>query len=459
MYSCPTRNTACLYARWLSGYPALLPPKRSEFNPRSGHSGFSHVGNVQTMFSRGISHFPALSFRRCSILTSITLIGSQDLDICTRENQGAAPPGIEPVSPGWESCNLSQHTTKTSSADQGSNDRRMKVLISQHVQIWMTLCHANSPLNGAPTFCTDDEHTPAARGGRSQRSAPPTAEVCREIHPPPLPNLCDLQPHSTLHPRQHVFVASCTHIAATNNYRSSPIRIHVHPDDLIRRRNISRKVRTIADLETVSRCQVGERCQSQARVARVILPPRLSLEHIQEELLRGAADVVLMEGRESSTLRTHTPAKWRPCPAKFSNAVSQSAPGNIVASGRPANKAPFLILGYCAVNTPECVKTMQTLLIGDDFPGLLPFPRYRILSLGSRCKLHGEGGLGKESAMAFVREPFQHSPGVISENLNQDGRTGNLTRVFPNAGVSTSGENVTRLATAQGPQARLLMLS
>ncbi|KAJ8875036.1 hypothetical protein PR048_022926 [Dryococelus australis] len=37
-------------------------------------------------FSRGSPVFPALSFRRCSILTSITLIGSQDLAVKSRQN-------------------------------------------------------------------------------------------------------------------------------------------------------------------------------------------------------------------------------------------------------------------------------------------------------------------------------------------------------------------------------------
>ncbi|KAJ8895883.1 hypothetical protein PR048_001223 [Dryococelus australis] len=53
-----------------------------------------------------------------------------------------------------------------------------------------------------------------------------------------------------------------------------------------------------------------------------------------------------------------------------------------------------------------------------------------------RCKLHREEALGKESAMAFVWGPCQHSPGVISKNHGKphhDDRTGNRTRVLPNA--------------------------
>ncbi|KAJ8874634.1 hypothetical protein PR048_025500 [Dryococelus australis] len=64
---------------------ARLPPRRFGFNSRPGHSGFSHVGIVpdnavgRRVFS-GISPIaPTLSIRRCSIPTSITLIGSQDL--------------------------------------------------------------------------------------------------------------------------------------------------------------------------------------------------------------------------------------------------------------------------------------------------------------------------------------------------------------------------------------------
>ncbi|KAJ8894797.1 hypothetical protein PR048_000104 [Dryococelus australis] len=71
--------------------PARLLPRRSGFNPRSGHSGFSHLGIVPTMplvggFSRDSPVSAAPLFRRCSIITSITLIGSQDLDVKSRPN-------------------------------------------------------------------------------------------------------------------------------------------------------------------------------------------------------------------------------------------------------------------------------------------------------------------------------------------------------------------------------------
>ncbi|KAJ8873353.1 hypothetical protein PR048_026987 [Dryococelus australis] len=75
----PTKNYHLVRSR----VTARLPPKRSAFNPLPGHSGFSHVGIVpyeaigRRVFS-GISRFPTISFPRCSILASVTLIGSQN---------------------------------------------------------------------------------------------------------------------------------------------------------------------------------------------------------------------------------------------------------------------------------------------------------------------------------------------------------------------------------------------
>ncbi|KAJ8875579.1 hypothetical protein PR048_023475 [Dryococelus australis] len=71
--------------------PACLPPMRSGLNPRLGHSGFSRVRMCWTMplvggFPRGSPVFPALSIRRCSILTLIARIGSHDLDDRSRRN-------------------------------------------------------------------------------------------------------------------------------------------------------------------------------------------------------------------------------------------------------------------------------------------------------------------------------------------------------------------------------------
>ncbi|KAJ8865736.1 hypothetical protein PR048_033257 [Dryococelus australis] len=72
--------------------PLASSPCRSGLNPRPGHSGFSHVGILPDdavgwrVFS-GISRFPlALSSRRCSILTSVPLIDSQDLDVKSHPN-------------------------------------------------------------------------------------------------------------------------------------------------------------------------------------------------------------------------------------------------------------------------------------------------------------------------------------------------------------------------------------
>ncbi|KAJ8898378.1 hypothetical protein PR048_003738 [Dryococelus australis] len=68
--------------------PARLLPRRFGFNPRPGHSGFSHVGMVpddtvgRRVFS-GISRFP-LPFH--SGAAPITLIGYQDLDVKSRPN-------------------------------------------------------------------------------------------------------------------------------------------------------------------------------------------------------------------------------------------------------------------------------------------------------------------------------------------------------------------------------------
>ncbi|KAJ8865913.1 hypothetical protein PR048_033436 [Dryococelus australis] len=75
----------------LRGRPAYLPPGRSGFNPRPGHSGFSHLGIVpddaigRRVFS-GISRFlrpfiPALLHTHLD-----TLIVSQDLDVKSRPN-------------------------------------------------------------------------------------------------------------------------------------------------------------------------------------------------------------------------------------------------------------------------------------------------------------------------------------------------------------------------------------
>ncbi|KAJ8866329.1 hypothetical protein PR048_032172 [Dryococelus australis] len=69
-------------SRPIFGMPTRRPPRRPGFNPRLAHSGFSHVRIVpddavgQRGFLRDLPFPPALSFRRCSILISIILIGS-----------------------------------------------------------------------------------------------------------------------------------------------------------------------------------------------------------------------------------------------------------------------------------------------------------------------------------------------------------------------------------------------
>ncbi|KAJ8892067.1 hypothetical protein PR048_004641 [Dryococelus australis] len=71
--------------------PARLPPRRSRFDPGRVTPDFRMWEVCRTMplvggFSRGSLVSPALSFRRCSILTSITLIGSKVLDVKSRSD-------------------------------------------------------------------------------------------------------------------------------------------------------------------------------------------------------------------------------------------------------------------------------------------------------------------------------------------------------------------------------------
>ncbi|KAJ8869298.1 hypothetical protein PR048_030872 [Dryococelus australis] len=80
-------SLACRYADRTT--PFTTTPKSSTLHI-SG-PGRSHVGIVRTMplvsgFSRGSPVSPALSFRRCFIPASITLVGSQDLDVKSRPN-------------------------------------------------------------------------------------------------------------------------------------------------------------------------------------------------------------------------------------------------------------------------------------------------------------------------------------------------------------------------------------
>ncbi|KAJ8891749.1 hypothetical protein PR048_004302 [Dryococelus australis] len=75
------KKTGAAVTEWL----ACLPPTKA-WSPN-----FRKWESCRTMpfaggFSRGSPVSPALSFRRCSILTSITLIGSQDHDVKNRPN-------------------------------------------------------------------------------------------------------------------------------------------------------------------------------------------------------------------------------------------------------------------------------------------------------------------------------------------------------------------------------------
>ncbi|KAJ8865795.1 hypothetical protein PR048_033317 [Dryococelus australis] len=69
---------------------AHSPPTKANRvqSPRPSLTGFSHVGIVPSVGRRVFSEIsrpppPALSFRRCSTLTSVILISSQDLDVNT----------------------------------------------------------------------------------------------------------------------------------------------------------------------------------------------------------------------------------------------------------------------------------------------------------------------------------------------------------------------------------------
>ncbi|KAJ8876730.1 hypothetical protein PR048_021177 [Dryococelus australis] len=93
----PTGNRIRLLASH-KGEPVTIPGRVTP--------GFSHVRIVpddatgRRVFS-GISRFPAVSFRRCSILTSITLIGSQDLARgCAEPSDPAGRPPVPAMAGG-----------------------------------------------------------------------------------------------------------------------------------------------------------------------------------------------------------------------------------------------------------------------------------------------------------------------------------------------------------------------
>ncbi|KAJ8870041.1 hypothetical protein PR048_029052 [Dryococelus australis] len=73
----PRGNVVLTYTR----RTLCSPPTRANQvqSPARADLGFSHVGIVPGGFSRGSPISPSLSFRRNSMLTAITLIGSQDL--------------------------------------------------------------------------------------------------------------------------------------------------------------------------------------------------------------------------------------------------------------------------------------------------------------------------------------------------------------------------------------------
>ncbi|KAJ8897546.1 hypothetical protein PR048_002895 [Dryococelus australis] len=90
----PTWRTCIVQRTAVAERSACSAPTKSEpgsYFPGRNTSGFSQVGIVpddavgRRVFP-GISHFPALSFWRRSILTSLTLIGSRDLTVKSRPN-------------------------------------------------------------------------------------------------------------------------------------------------------------------------------------------------------------------------------------------------------------------------------------------------------------------------------------------------------------------------------------
>ncbi|KAJ8872510.1 hypothetical protein PR048_026116 [Dryococelus australis] len=146
----PTQRGQERKIEWLEQMPVnLLASHQGEPGSVPGWitPGFLHAGIVpddaaaRPVFS-GIPRFPTPSFRRCSILTSITLIGSQDLaglvilehDMkldsrmerrwneraggsgstprkpAGKRHRPANPPGIEPGSPWWEASSVDQYT-------------------------------------------------------------------------------------------------------------------------------------------------------------------------------------------------------------------------------------------------------------------------------------------------------------------------------------------------------------
>ncbi|KAJ8898073.1 hypothetical protein PR048_003433 [Dryococelus australis] len=152
----------CHLLPWSRGGRAVSPLTSHHGEPGSNSgrvTGFSHVGG----FFRGSPVSPALSFRRCSILTSITLIGSQDLAVKSLPNlhpltyffarvseyvslssqTASYPVGDQPQRQWW--VVLAAARRKTGHADMGDKDTQSSLL--RHV--WQDLLQ----------LATDGEHT------------------------------------------------------------------------------------------------------------------------------------------------------------------------------------------------------------------------------------------------------------------------------------------------------------
>ncbi|KAJ8880331.1 hypothetical protein PR048_016798, partial [Dryococelus australis] len=76
------QSQTCKGPRCLGDYHSRLPPRRTGFNSRPGHRTMPLVGG----FPRGSPVSPAPSCWRCSMFTSITLIGCQDLSVRSHPN-------------------------------------------------------------------------------------------------------------------------------------------------------------------------------------------------------------------------------------------------------------------------------------------------------------------------------------------------------------------------------------
>ncbi|KAJ8874536.1 hypothetical protein PR048_025396 [Dryococelus australis] len=106
---------------------------------------------------------------------------------------------------------------------------------------------------------------------------------------------------------------------------------------------------------------------------------------------------------------------------------------------RNASRRHRFVLKFCVLgdNSDSCVEVLadsEVIRDGASFTGKRNW-----------------GKIGKEAAMAFVRDPSKLSPGVISENRNQDGRTANRTRGPPVCESKTFSANICACSDLPSP--------